>query len=253
MSDLGPYARIYQSIWTDPRFETIIDSDLRLGTWVRLLLLAEAAWPQDAAVPQTISQRALNALETCGLVELKRAGMYRIHGLDAERQRRSEHGREAVKRRWHPDTPSITPSNALSNTQPILAPRPSPSTSSSLSENDVERAVPSGEPLLDALTLALGTFPSKKAIEWADSLVAEYGEDATVRALGWAATTGPVKVISRAQSHLKEQAARRDRAETKRKAAELEQARTDRIASRRTEPGPADPRPLAEIIKGLVP
>jgi len=250
MSDLGPYARVYQSIWTDPRFARIIEDDALLGAWTRLLLLAEAAWPQSVALPRALPEASLVQLVDAGVIELHPADTYRIHGLDPERERRSEHGREAALRRW--DAPSNAPGNATSNAQVMLAPRVVTS-SSSLSPENVERAVPSAEPLLDALMESQGSVPSKNAMEWAERLASEYGEDATIRALGWAATTGPVKVISRAEAHLKEQALRRDRSDAKRKAAELEQARSDRIASRRAEPGPADPRPLAEILKGLAP
>jgi hypothetical protein len=100
---------------------------------------------------------------------------------------------------------------------------------------------------------ALGSaVPSKNAMDWADRLSAEYGEDATIRALGSAAVAGPVKVISRAESALKESVIRRSRSEAKRKEADLSQARSDRMASLRVQPE-ADPRPLAEILKGLTP
>ena len=103
---------------------------------------------------------------------------------------------------------------------------------------------------------ALGSaVPSKNAMDWADRLSAEYGEDATIRALGNAAVAGPVKVISRAESALKESVIRRSRSEAKRKEVQLLKAREDRMASARRVQldTDVDPRPLAEILKGLQP
>jgi hypothetical protein len=117
----GPYARIYQSIWTDERFVAIREDDELLGGYVRLLMLAEAAWPQSVAIPRRLPQSTLDALLEAGVIELHPCDTYRVHGLDPERERRSAHGRDAVARRWagRSDTPSSSPSN----TQLVLAPR----------------------------------------------------------------------------------------------------------------------------------
>jgi hypothetical protein len=240
------YARVYFSIWDDDRFVRIREDDALLGAWTRLLLLAEAAWPRSVAIPRCVLPERLAVLVEDGVIDLRPGDMYRIHGLDPERERRSQHGRDAIARRWEgrSDTPSITPTN----TQPLLAPRSR--TSSLSSTSPLELAVPSVEPILDALMGALGSVPTPKVMEWADRLVAEYGEDATIRALGNAAVAGPVKVISRAESALKESVIRRSRSDAKRKEADLSKARSDRMASLRVQPD-ADPRPLAEILKGL--
>lgn len=103
MSDLGPYARVYQSIRTDPRFAGIIESNELLGAWLRLLLHAESEWPESPPIPRSIPDDLLRPLVDAGIVELHPADTYRIHGLDPERQRRSEHAIEANRRRWHPE------------------------------------------------------------------------------------------------------------------------------------------------------
>lgn len=245
-----PYARVYFSIWTDERFVRIREDAALLGDWLRLLLLAEAAWPQSVAIPRCIPNDRLAVFVEDGVIDLHPADTYRIHGLDPERQRRSDRGVEANRRRWHPDTPSNPTGTPTGTPNALLAPRSR--TSSLSSTSPLELAVPSVEPILDALMGALGSVPTSKAMEWADRLVAEYGEDATIRALGNAAVAGPAKVISRAESALKESVIRRSRSEAKRKEADLSRARSDRMASLRVQPD-ADPRPLAEILKGLTP
>jgi hypothetical protein len=103
----------------------IVGDDRLLGGWLRLLLLAEAAWPQSVAIPRALSRRTLAVLVEAGVVELHSADTYRIHGLDPERQKRSEHGREAAQRRWDApsNAPGIAPSNAISNAHPMLGAR----------------------------------------------------------------------------------------------------------------------------------
>jgi hypothetical protein len=246
-----PYARVYFSIWRDERFVRIREDYALLGVWLDLLMRAEAAWPEDVAIPRRTPPEALAAMVEDGVIDLHPCDTYRVHGLDPERERRSQHGRDAIARRWagRSDTPTTTPGT----TQPLLAPRSRTSPLSSTSP--LELAVPSVEPILDALMGALGTVPTPKVMDWADQLVAEYGEDATIRALGTAAVEGPVKVISRAESALKESVIRRARSDAKRKEAELSAARQDRMAARVAAAAviPNDPRSLAEIMKGLEP
>jgi hypothetical protein len=249
----GRYARVYLDIVSDPKFATVYSDDHHLATWLRLLLLADAAWPAPVCVPRSVSQASLDHLASVGLIDLMPADMFRIHGLDPERQRRSDHAVLANERRWHP-SPTGTPPSIPTGTPQVLLDH-ALSSSSLSSTSPLELAVPSVEPILDALMGALGSVPTPKVMEWADRLVAEYGEDATIRALGTAAVEGPVKVISRAESALKESVIRRSRSEAKRKEVQLSQARSDRMAARRAEASelPSDPRPLAEILKGLTP
>lgn len=88
-----PYSRIYHSIVDDPKFATVYDDDRRLGTWLRLLIVAEQAYPASAHIPQGTNRAAVLALVDAGLIDLGTGSRYRIHGLDAERTRRSEAAR----------------------------------------------------------------------------------------------------------------------------------------------------------------
>lgn len=93
MTDRAPYSRIYHSIVDDPKFATIYDDDRRLATWLRLLIVAEQAHPASANIPTGTHRASVVALANVGLLDLGTGSRFRIHGLDAERSRRSEAAR----------------------------------------------------------------------------------------------------------------------------------------------------------------
>lgn len=89
MAERAAYSRVYWSIIDDPKFETIYDHDDRLATWLRLLLIADQAWPAPAHIPRGARVGVVALLSKAGLIDLLHGGdRYRIHGLDAERNRR---------------------------------------------------------------------------------------------------------------------------------------------------------------------
>ena len=92
-SDRAPYSRIYHSIVDDPKFATVYDDDRRLATWLRLLIVAEQAHPASANIPHGTHRASVVALAEAGLIDLGTGARYRIHGLDSERQRRSDAAR----------------------------------------------------------------------------------------------------------------------------------------------------------------
>jgi len=104
----GPYSRIYWSIVDHPRFEKVYNDDYALALWVRLLVLADSMWPASAPIPalprsRGTPNRALTVLIECGLVvpsEDRRR--YTIRGMNAERERRSQLGRNAALARYAP-------------------------------------------------------------------------------------------------------------------------------------------------------
>lgn len=89
------YSRVYHSIVDDPKFATVYDDDRKLATWLRLLLVAEQAHPASAYIPAGTNRAAVLALSEAGLIDLGTGSRFRIHGLDAERQRRTEAARVA--------------------------------------------------------------------------------------------------------------------------------------------------------------
>jgi hypothetical protein len=90
VSERAPYSRVYWSIIDDPKFAYVYDDDRALASWLRLLIIADQAWPASASIPYTADKRAVQKLVDVELIDLQPNGRYRIHGLDKERgERRS--------------------------------------------------------------------------------------------------------------------------------------------------------------------
>lgn len=108
------YSRIYHEAVDDPKFAEVWDDDARLALWVRLLVMADQAWPASAVLPRSVKRRSLDALVACGLVDLSSGDRFRIHGMDPERARRSDAAAHAAQSRWHTDgnADSNAPRNA---------------------------------------------------------------------------------------------------------------------------------------------
>jgi hypothetical protein len=92
VSDDRKYVRVYYSIIDDERFEHVYSDDAALAAWLRMLLDADALWPASASLPRSLPRRVLRVLTDSGLIEVS-GHRFRIHGLDRERQRRSDAGR----------------------------------------------------------------------------------------------------------------------------------------------------------------
>jgi hypothetical protein len=93
------YARVYHDLVDDPKFSRVYGNDAALGTWLRMLLVADAMYPISAPLPR--SNSSVRLLIEVGLVEERPGGRYIVHGLEAERERRSTIGRNAVAVRWN--------------------------------------------------------------------------------------------------------------------------------------------------------
>lgn len=97
MSD-RPYSRVYHEIVAHPRFERVYRNPSALGTWLQMLLTADAMYPMPAPMPpRTPTVRLL--IDT-GLVIEKAGSRYSMRGLEAERERRSAIGRNAAAVRY---------------------------------------------------------------------------------------------------------------------------------------------------------
>jgi hypothetical protein len=104
MSGTGAgYVRVYHTIVDDERFAEVFHSPVRLGTWLQLLLLADAMYPASAPMPSYANRAAVKVLVDCGLIELADHRQYRVHGLASERAKRSQTGRTGAAMRWHSD------------------------------------------------------------------------------------------------------------------------------------------------------
>jgi hypothetical protein len=88
MSERAPYSRVYWAIIDDEKFKSIYDDNNHLASWMRLLLIADQAWPASAHMPANVRRASVAALVKAELIDLLDGGRYRIRGLDAERARR---------------------------------------------------------------------------------------------------------------------------------------------------------------------
>ena len=219
-----PYVRVYYSIVDDPRFEAVFDDDPALALWLRLLLIADAAYPASATLPVTARKRPLDCLVGSGLVELLRNGRYRIHGMDGERERRrsesrsggqvraetgarDDHGRYTTggPQRWTPQVDTTGGDQRVQPSEPSLA--------------ETSRAEPARAREADALDdyYTLTTrYPIGRTAAWLTELANEFGHPMTGQALAaeWALAADPRTVLSRTADRLRAEAhhAERERA-----------------------------------------
>jgi len=98
---IGPYSRVYWSVVDDDKFASIYDDDHHLATWLRLLMIADAAHPASGIIPLGTNRRSVVALAEAGLIDLGTGSRYRVHGLASEREMRTQSARNAAASRWH--------------------------------------------------------------------------------------------------------------------------------------------------------
>jgi len=102
MAERAAYSRVYWSIIDDPKFDTVYSRDENLACWLRLLLIADQAWPASGQLPTSARVRPLAALVAAKLIDRLPNDRFRVHGLDAERNRRRQDA-ERIRGR-NPDT-----------------------------------------------------------------------------------------------------------------------------------------------------
>lgn len=217
--ELGPYARLYMSLRDDDKFVEVYCDDRAFATYCRLLMIAEADWPTSAHLPHGVHRRSLAILERVGLIDLRPGGLFRVSGLDKERERRSAHAKRASNARWN--APSIAPSNA----QTML-----------VQERVRERAKNEHAPLppedpADAYWSLTGRYPTDKVLGWLDDLASRFGAEATTRhlALAHIEDAKTSTLLGRTQDRLKAEARALDRKEA---AEERERLREKRAIPR---------------------
>jgi hypothetical protein len=115
---------VYWTVMDDPKFDDIRDDMRHLGTWTLLLIVADMAWPAPAFLPP-VPKPSVVALESAGIIDLLPGHRYRIHGLDAERGRRSDAARQAADMRWQSERSADAMQthngrNADRNAEPML-------------------------------------------------------------------------------------------------------------------------------------
>lgn len=100
MSEDRKYVRVYHDDLIRD-YPEVYDDDALLSAWLRLLVIADQMWPTAPELPRSIKARPLARLTASGLVMVLPRHRYRIRGLDAERTRRADAGRNAAAKRWH--------------------------------------------------------------------------------------------------------------------------------------------------------
>jgi hypothetical protein len=100
------FTPIYRDICEEP---AIYDDDALLATWLRLRLTADAAWPDPAMLPRSVSDAHVTVLEEMGKIHVLGRDQYRFRGVDLDRTRKSEAGRFAALVRWEGHAPALPP------------------------------------------------------------------------------------------------------------------------------------------------
>jgi hypothetical protein len=217
-----PYSRLYWSVMTDPKFDTIRDDCRLFGAWTLLLMYADMAYPAPAFIPPTVPKGAVARLVEAKLVEELPSRRYRIKGLERERAKRSQSASDAAAKRWHSDR-NATASDARMPSQVEAEAKTSTSTGRDARDP------------ADAYWSLTGRYPAGKTLAWIDDLLSKYGAEASIRAIVKAHTEDDATgtLLGRAQDILRAEARQLDRAER-----EDEQRR---LAEKRAKPRVVEP------------
>lgn len=213
----GPYSRLYWSVMDDDKFDGIREDVRLFGSWSLLLVVADMAYPVPAYIPPTIPKSAVRRLVDCGLVDELPGHRFRVHGLEAERAKRTHSARNAAASRWHSDGNAETmPSRDRDETE-------------SIDRDETPRDA------ADVYWNLTGKFPTGRALEWIDNLASSYGSDAAIRALVKAHTADKAvsNLLTRTQDLLRADARKLDVKER-----QDEQAR---LAEKRAQPRVEEP------------
>ena len=241
-----PYVRVYYSIKADAKFVGIYRDDRALGCWLRLLLTADASHPAPAEFPMGTDMETVDRLVAAGLVDLVGDGCYTIHGLHAERSKRSTDARTAANARWsdapamRPHAPAMRPhvhgvdDECDSMCTPMrndASPIHSAPLLSAPSNSDPSISAPADA--LDTYYRLTGSWPSAKVIPWINQMSANHGEDAVSKALAATWTEDPDRetLMSRCRDRLERQAHEDEKAAEKRRveAAAREKAKIEEM------------------------
>lgn len=99
MSDDRKYVRVYYNDLIRD-YPDVWASDAALATWLRMLATADPMWPTPPELPRSVRAKPLGDLVDASLVSVDGAHRFQMKGMDAERTRRSDAGRNAAAQRW---------------------------------------------------------------------------------------------------------------------------------------------------------
>lgn len=227
-----PYVRVYTSIISDPKFEGVYGDDKALATWLRLLLIADSMYPAPGHLPLRVDMKAVEKLAKAGLIDLLPGDLYRFHGLEKERGRRSDAARQSANRRWkgsaERDLPYVEDPAAYATAmrphsdRNATAMRPHADVEC---ESDALRSAPlhsapsSSAPTqdddpLDAWYRLTASWPSPRIAPWLERLANDHGPADLIAALGieWKDDPDRATVLGRVETRLKREAHERRKA-----------------------------------------
>ena len=99
------FVKVYRDLADE--YPTIYDDAEALGTYVQLLMDADALWPMRPQVPRRVKDEPLRRVLDSGLVTEEEHGRYSIKGLDRLRETESMAQRDRVingrSSKKHPD------------------------------------------------------------------------------------------------------------------------------------------------------
>ena len=110
------FARFYYDAFIHEYPEVYAD-DAALSAWLRLLVIAEKAWPGVPELPRSVSRRALATLTHAGLLALGPRYTFALLGHDKERSRRYSVAIAGA------NASANARANAQANAAPIAEPR----------------------------------------------------------------------------------------------------------------------------------
>ena len=93
----GPYSRLYHQVADE--FPDIVDDDACFALWVRLLIIADQAWPSVGTLPYGTKRKALDRLIKAEMVTVT-AHRFHLRGMDKEREARAERAKAGAEARW---------------------------------------------------------------------------------------------------------------------------------------------------------
>lgn len=230
------YSRVYWSVMDDEKFQGIYEDDGAFACWVRLLMTADALYPQAPHLPRSTKKRPLQMLVDARIVDLLANHRYRIRGLDSERERRkalaTTRGPDA-----HQTVTGRLPDGFGDQT-------PSQAEKSREENSQAEQSARATDPA-DALWQLTGKYPAGNGLSWVDDLTSKFGAEAVIRALVTAHTADPAtkSLLSRTQDILRSEARELDRREREDEARRL---REKRAVPRTEEPWKAEYRRMLE-------
>lgn len=214
------YIRVYSSVIDDPKFADVYPNEAAIGTWLKLLLTADAVWPASCDLPRWVRPGPLRLLVDAGIVDLLPAHRFRIHGLDAERTRRAASaavgGRASARSRGAEhslnDRSTVVPTSFPDQPNEI-----EPIRAETKNETKNEPSNPRADTTdpADAYWQLTGKYPSDKALSWIDDMAAKFGSEATVRAIATChiEDRNGKDLLSRTQDRLRAEARELDRRE----------------------------------------